>query len=80
MLVYFAANPEEVLTTRDMMDKFDISGPKEVAAKMRRLISDGWLAKSQEADTNKWRMGLPLNVYHAGPRILELHRVADYEE
>lgn len=75
ILAFFAANPDEMLTTRDMMAKFDIMDVKAVAARTRKLRNEGWITKTQEADTNKWRAGLPLNVYQAGSRILALHGI-----
>lgn len=75
VLAFFAANPDEILSTRDMIIKFEIDNPKAVAAKMKKLITYGWVVKSQEADTNQWRAGLPLNVYMAGPKILAMHGI-----
>lgn len=76
VIAFFAANADEALSTRDMMAKFNIDNPKTVAARMKRLIAEDWLAKYQEADTNCWRSGLPLNVYMAGPKILAMHGIS----
>lgn len=75
VIAFFAANPDEALSTRDMMAKFGIDEPKTVAARMRRLIAENWIDKYQEADSNEWRAGLPLNVYMAGAKILAMHGI-----
>lgn len=65
--VFFARNPDEELTTRDVGIKWDMK-PNNVGASLRYAEQAGWVTRTKRADPTtrtKYRW-----VYTAGPLLL----------
>jgi hypothetical protein len=61
LLVFFALNPDEVLTIDDVKHKWDITYDAAQSA-MYRLSKSGWLQRSEEVTTKG-----KISVYEIGP-------------
>jgi hypothetical protein len=63
--IFFAANPEEILTSADIAVKFDVE-PKSVAPTLLHTVKAGYLACESRRGGNV-RVH---NIYSAGPNLL----------
>ena len=67
-LVYFSANPHEMLTTEDIKIKWGTANIEAVTAGLPHLVESGWLTKKTIYDRTS-RNGRRAE-YSAGPKIL----------
>lgn len=65
--VFLAASPDEALSTRDVVAKFDVVDQQKIAARLAAHIREGWIACARGTRGHKAR----LNVYSAGPELLK---------
>ena len=63
--VFFAANPDEVLTNHDIGAKWDKS-PEIVRKALEHAELKGWVAKDRKREGRIWKV-----YYRAGPRLLK---------
>lgn len=68
LVAFFAANPEEELSTQDMKLKFEIFQKHKVGNVIDNLVCNGWLNKRSGFIGNTWR---PMSYYSAGPELLK---------
>lgn len=64
--IFFAANPHESLTSKEIASKFGV-GAYGVPSTLRDYVEDGYFVRQRSAG-GSGRM----SVYSAGPRLLQL--------
>lgn len=68
LIAFFAANPEEELSTQDMKLKFEIFRTHKVGNVIDNLVYNGWLNKRNGYIGDTWRK---MSYYSAGPELLK---------
>ena len=68
LIAFFAANPEEELSTQDIKLKFEIFRTHKVGNVIDNLVCNGWLNKRSGYIGDTYRR---MAYYSAGPKLLE---------
>lgn len=68
LIAFFAANPEEELSTGDIKMKFETFKNHKVGNTIDNLVCTGWLDKRLGYQENTYRK---MSYYSAGPKLLE---------
>lgn len=63
VVAFFAANPEEELTTNDIAAKFAVGG--QVGFRLESLVDAGWIGCDRGSPAGRVQ-----NVFRAGPELL----------
>ena len=65
LVIFFARNPDEELTTKDVVEKFDVQVPRDINSRLRDSIASGRLAVKLAGPGNGRS-----RVYSAGETLL----------